>query len=57
MDLGCKQAGYIPVDQLTDDPTVKPEDVVKVGDEVELFVIRVNDVEGYAPSPKSAWTR
>ena len=52
VDLGCKQAGYIPVDQLTDDPTVKPEDVVKVGDEVELFVIRVNDVEGYATLSK-----
>lgn len=52
VDLGCKQAGYIPVDQLSDDPTVKPEDVVKVGDEVELFVIRVNDVEGYATLSK-----
>ena len=52
VDLGCKQAGYIPVDQLTDDPTVKPEDVVKVGDEVELFVIRVNDIEGYATLSK-----
>ncbi len=52
VDLGCKQAGYIPVDQLTDDPTAKPEDVVKVGDEVELFVIRVNDVEGYATLSK-----
>ena len=52
VDLGCKQAGYIPLDQLTDDPTVKPEDVVKIGDEVELFVIRVNDVEGYATLSK-----
>ncbi len=52
VDLGCKQAGYIPVDQLSDDPSVKPEDVVKVGDEVELFVIRVNDVEGYATLSK-----
>ena len=52
VDLGCKQAGYIPVDQLTDDPSMKPEDVVKVGDQVELFVIRVNDVEGYATLSK-----
>ncbi|MDE6880822.1 MAG: bifunctional 4-hydroxy-3-methylbut-2-enyl diphosphate reductase/30S ribosomal protein S1 [Oscillospiraceae bacterium] len=52
VDMGCKQAGYIPVDQLTDDPTMKPEDVVKVGDQVELFVIRVNDVEGYATLSK-----
>ena len=52
VDLGCKQAGYIPVDQLTDDPSAKPEDVVKVGDQVELFVIRVNDVDGYATLSK-----
>ncbi len=52
VDLGCKQAGYIPVDQLTDDPSVKPEDIVKIGDELELFVIRVNDVEGYATLSK-----
>ena len=52
VDLGCKQAGYIPVEQLTDDPSVKPEDVVKVGDQVELFVIRVNDVEGVATLSK-----
>ena len=52
VDLGCKQAGYVPVDQLSDDPSAKPEDVVKVGDEIELFVIRVNDVEGYATLSK-----
>ena len=52
VDLGCKQAGYIPMDQLTDDPSAKAEDIVKIGDEVELFVIRVNDVEGYATLSK-----
>ena len=46
VDLGTKHAGYIPVDQLSTDPNVKPEDVVKVGDEVEVCVVRVNDVEG-----------
>ena len=48
VDLGCKQTGYIPLDQLSDDPDLKPSDVVKIGDEVELFVVRVNDVDGYA---------
>ena len=52
VDLGCKQAGYIPMDQLTDDPEAKVEDIVKIGDEVELFVVRVNDVEGYATLSK-----
>ena len=48
VDLGCKQAGYISVDELSADPNVKPEDVVKVGDEIETYIIRVNDVEGFA---------
>ncbi len=46
VDLGCKHAGYIPVTELGADPTAKPEDLVKVGDEIEAYVMRVNDVEG-----------
>ena len=52
VDVGCKQAGYIPVSELSNDPDVKPEDVVKVGDEIEAYVVRVNDVEGYATLSK-----
>ena len=48
VDLGTKQAGYIAIDELSADPNVKPEDIVKVGDEIETYIIRVNDVEGYA---------
>ncbi len=46
VELGTKHAGYIPYDEVSADPTVKPEDVLKVGDEIEVFVVRVNDVEG-----------
>ncbi len=46
VDLGTKHAGYIPVSELTDDPTVKVEDLVKVGEEIETYVMRVNDQEG-----------
>ena len=46
VDLGTKHAGYIPVSELSDDPTVKVEDIVKVGDEIETYVMRVNDAEG-----------
>ncbi len=46
VDLGTKQSGYIPMSELSDDPSAKAEDVVKVGDEIESFVVRVNDVEG-----------
>ena len=46
VDLGTKHSGYIPISELTDDPDLKPEDVAKVGEEIETFVMRVNDVEG-----------
>ena len=46
VDLGTKHAGYLPVSELTDDPTVKVEDIVKIGDEIETYVMRVNDAEG-----------
>ena len=46
IDLGTKHAGYIPYDEVSADPTVKPEDILKVGDEIEVFVVRVNDQEG-----------
>ena len=46
VDLGTKHAGYIPYDEVSNDPSVKPEDVLNVGDEIEVFVVRVNDQEG-----------
>ena len=46
VDLGTKHAGYIPYDEVSTDPAVKPEDILKVGDEIEVFVVRVNDQEG-----------
>ena len=46
VDLGTKHAGYIPYDEVSNDPTVKPEDILHVGDEIEVFVVRVNDQEG-----------
>lgn len=46
VNLNYKSDGIIPAGELTDDPTLSPEDVVKVGDVIDVFVIRVNDVEG-----------
>ncbi len=46
VDIGAKQAGIIPAEEMTDDPTVKIEDLVKKGDEIELCVVKVNDQEG-----------
>ena len=46
VDLGTKHAGYIPYDEVSADPSVKPEDILHVGDQIEVFVVRVNDQEG-----------
>ncbi len=43
VELGIKYPGYIPLSELSDDPTVKPEDIVKVGDEIETYVMLVSD--------------
>ena len=46
VDLGTKHAGYIPYDEVSADPSVKAEDILHVGDQIEVFVVRVNDQEG-----------
>lgn len=46
VDLGIKQTGYVKLEDLTDDNTKKPADIVSVGDEIELVVIKVNDSDG-----------
>lgn len=52
VDLGTKYTGYVKLEDLTDDPAKKPEDIVKVGDEIELIVIKVNDADGTAQLSK-----
>ena len=51
VDLGTKYSGFIPTSEFTDDG-IKVEDAVKVGDEIEAVVVRVNDVEGTAQLSK-----
>ena len=46
VDLGTKHTAYIPLEDFSGDPSVKPEDVVHVGDEIEAIVVHVNDGEG-----------
>lgn len=46
VDLGYKCDGIISRDNFSDDPNVNPADVVKAGDEIDVFVIRVNDGDG-----------
>ena len=43
---GRKQTGYIPVSELSNDPGADPNDLVKIGDELDLLIMRTNDQEG-----------
>ena len=52
VDVGAKQYAYIKMSELSDDPNAKAEDIVKVGEEIETYIVRVNDVEGYAELSK-----
>lgn len=46
VDVGTKHTGYVPLSELTDDPTKTPSDILNVGEEVELIVTKINDQEG-----------
>lgn len=46
VNLGYKSDGIISRADFSDDPNVNPADVVKPGDEIDVFVVRVNDGEG-----------
>ena len=46
VDVGRKQTGIIPLEQLSNDPNAKTEDLVKVGDELDLIIMKTNDQEG-----------
>ncbi len=52
LDLGTNVTGYIKAEQITDDTSVKLSEMFKKGDEVEAFVIRVSDIEGFAELSK-----
>jgi len=44
--VGVKHSAVIPYSELSDDPNYKAADHIKVGDEIEASVVRVNDAEG-----------
>ncbi len=46
VDIGYKSEGRIPLNELSFRPNVKPEEVLAVGDEVEVKVLKVDDAEG-----------
>ncbi|NLC79009.1 MAG: 4-hydroxy-3-methylbut-2-enyl diphosphate reductase, partial [Ruminococcaceae bacterium] len=46
VDIGTKHTGFIPADELSDDASASPEEIVKVGDKLNLLVTKVQDLEG-----------
>ena len=46
VDIGRKQTGYIPIDEYSADPTADPAKELKVGDELNLIIMKTNDAEG-----------
>ena len=46
VDVGRKQAGYVPVAELSADPNVDPQQLYHIGDEMDLLIMRTNDQEG-----------
>ena len=52
LDLGAKFTGVLTREQITDDPDVKLNEMFKIGDQVDVFVIRVEDGKGIATVSK-----
>jgi len=52
VDLGAKVTGIVPYSEVSENPTVKLEDEFKVGDEIEVMVTRVSDIDGVASLSK-----
>lgn len=46
VNIGYKADGIIPRDELSNDPTLKPSDIVKEGEEIEVFVKKIDEKEG-----------
>ncbi len=52
LDIGDKATGIITLDQITDDSSAKLDQMFKIGDEIEAFVIKVSDIDGIATLSK-----
>jgi len=46
VDIGRKQTGYLSAEEYSSNPNVDIVKEVKVGDELDLIILRTNDVEG-----------
>ena len=48
VDIGSKCTGVLTLDNVTDDPQAKLENLFKVGDKIEAVAYRVSDIDGIA---------
>ncbi|MBQ2815336.1 MAG: bifunctional 4-hydroxy-3-methylbut-2-enyl diphosphate reductase/30S ribosomal protein S1 [Clostridia bacterium] len=46
VDIGRKQTGYVSASEYSSDPNVDLTNEVKVGDELDLMILKTNDMEG-----------
>lgn len=46
VDIGRKQTGYITYNEWSYDPTVNPAQDCKIGDEINVVIMKTNDAEG-----------
>ena len=46
VDIGTKHTGIIAPEELTDDHTKRPEDIVQVGETIQLIVLQTSDEKG-----------
>ncbi|MBQ2000710.1 MAG: S1 RNA-binding domain-containing protein, partial [Clostridia bacterium] len=46
VDIGRKQTGYVSAEEYSSNPNVELVNEVKVGDELDLIILRTNDMEG-----------
>ncbi len=46
VDIGRKHTGYVTANEFSSDPNVKLNEAVKVGDVINLIIMRTNDQEG-----------
>ncbi len=46
VNVGYKSDGIIPKEEITNDHTINPRSIVSIGDEIKVYVIKVDDGEG-----------
>ena len=57
VDIGRKYAGFIPVEEYSNDPSADPAKELKIGDELNLIIMKTNDNEGTMKLSKRLYDR